>query len=174
MSYGPRSPLPVHGSIKWISDINYHRVYRFLQDCIRLDPPNRFFSRETVVAPGIGCTPVSSDTTMAGLMPARPGKMLSVEALIISDKIVNDLLASLSVLRRPVASDVLSRSSGNYELILFGRDRKELRRIHFDPTPVSEQKKEEEFVTQSSEGAHWRHSNHNEEGDRNDTRFRNN
>jgi hypothetical protein len=140
MSYGPRTALPIHGGVKWISDINYHRVYRFLEDCIVLDPPNRFFTGSTLsTTGGAGCTPASTDGP-AGAAPAKRGAMPSVEALVISGVLVQDSVESLTVLRRPVVADALSRSSGEYELILLGRDRQERRRIHFDPLPVSPEK----------------------------------
>ena len=46
MSYGAGDFLPRWGGIastRWTSDINYHRIARFLEECVSLDPPNRFW-----------------------------------------------------------------------------------------------------------------------------------
>lgn len=130
ISYGGGGLLPIWGNLnnlsgnpintRWTSDINYHRIARFFESCIVLDPPNRFWGpapvQEPVTSSNPGCWNAEGgdDSDDPG-----DGAAARTEALIFYGYISNTgEVESFRTLRKPVLLSALSNVPGEYTLTM--------------------------------------------------------
>lgn len=133
MSYGPRTPMPTYGNVNWNSDVNFYRVYRFLEDCTALDPPHRFAtgSTATFIDSTGECSAARTAAGMAGAAPAGGGAP-SVDMHVFSGIFSRDgKIDGFRALRKRGIVP-LSNKRGAYALILRAADGKVIRTVPFD------------------------------------------
>ncbi|MCZ6688295.1 MAG: hypothetical protein O7H41_01705 [Planctomycetota bacterium] len=134
MSYGAGDNLPKWGGIvssRWTSDINYHRIARFLEECTVLDPVNRFWGPAPADTAITSSNPRCRAGGGAGGQPGGEGGMRS-EALILSGIITPEgLIESFHVLRKPVLSSVFSNVPGDLLLTMYDPNGLVLQQIPF-------------------------------------------
>ncbi len=123
MSYGSGGGIAAWGSLggnKWISDINYHRIKRWFEDCRQLDPPNRFMSGGTIDV--VDTTGECNGVLGTGLSgsPSRDnqGSASLVEGLVLSGTISKKgLINNFRVVRKPVVRSAFINEQGDYKLV---------------------------------------------------------
>jgi len=131
MSYGPATPMPTYGNVHWISDINYFRIFRFLQDCVSQDPPAFFLTGSTATYDVGGCLGArpAAGATGAAAGAARMGSF--ADGLVFSGVLSSaGKVESFRVLRKLVASPPVKR--GDFSLVMRGKDGKILRTVPFN------------------------------------------
>lgn len=125
MSYGPGVPIGPFGSLNWISDVNYHRIYEWIARR-NLDPPVRWMGR------GMGEAAMSSASTASGghtrnrlttssisLNAVTPSR---IEALLVSAVLHGDEVGSLELLRKPLTSKFLTPADPDGALTMEWKD----------------------------------------------------
>jgi hypothetical protein len=128
MSYGLPTPMPTYGNVPWISDINYFRVFRFLEECVSQDPPASFLTGETATYPVSGCSGARSAAGMAG--PAGSLTRVPADGLVFSGVLSREgKIESFRVLRNFVA--LPSIKQGTHSLVMRARDGKVVRTVPF-------------------------------------------
>lgn len=119
MSYGPATPVSFWGQQNWISDINFYRIQRWMQDCTALDPPHRFQTGSTNnFADDSGECNSAGTPSSAGAFTAREAP-LSKETLVFSGVIGADgQIDDFRVIRKITSTDSFDTPAGAYYLIL--------------------------------------------------------
>jgi hypothetical protein len=145
MAYGAGDNLPKWGAIastRWTSDINYHRVARFLDSCIVLDPENRFWGPPPVQEATISTNPACWAGREGPGDPPDDGGAVRSDALVLSGIIAPaGVVGSFGVLRKPVLRSALGDSKGDLELRMFDANAQLLQAIPFRTltTPAEEE-----------------------------------
>ena len=151
MSYGPGGPTAPFGQQTWISDINFHRIQRFLQDCTALDPVNRFmtpsaiqpsFTDSSGACNGAGLPAGGGGGGMAGAY--NPNNQAPVDALIFTGVIeANGDISGVRAVRKLAARNALIIPSGAYYFVMYAADGRVLNRIPFAAKQPSSEAKTE-------------------------------
>ena len=123
MSYGRGGSVPIFNTGDWVSDINYYRIYRFLQECTALDPPHRFAGPGSSIGaftdPSGGCRAARPATVMAGTAGGAfaSAAFTTIDALVITGVLSEEnRVEDVRVIRKPIPEAILKAQDGPYEL----------------------------------------------------------
>ncbi|PTQ91905.1 hypothetical protein C8R30_1279 [Nitrosomonas nitrosa] len=138
MSYGPKTLIPIWGAQHWISDVNYHRLLRWFENCRVLDPPHQFMTG--------GTSNVSDTSGMcsgAGTLAGRASSSIKIEkapreGFVFSGLIEKDgVISKFNAVRKRALAQSFINPAGPYRIVFYTEDGIVIRSIPFNAHNLS-------------------------------------